>query len=135
MTALMKKAEKRMEKQNTREHSAVERKLRKTKEVWRGIRLYLSSLSPIMVLPGVVEAFCFPLFNYLFLNLFIDFVIYTSVIEPGNFQIMELSRSLLVLIKSHPDFWEKTLEENEEKICYVTEDDCWAAADIPILLK
>ena len=37
-------------------------------------------------------------------------------------------------LQQHPDFWE-TPEEKEEEIRFATEDDHWAAADIPILLN
>jgi len=37
-------------------------------------------------------------------------------------------------LQQYPDFWE-TLEEKGEEIRFATEDDHWAAADIPILLN
>jgi len=43
-------------------------------------------------------------------------------------------KKAIAYLQQHPDFWE-TLAEKEEDICFATEDDHWAAADIPILLN
>lgn len=43
-------------------------------------------------------------------------------------------KKAIAYLQQHPAFWE-TLEEKEEDIRFVTEDDHWAAADIPILLS
>ncbi len=42
------------------------------------------------------------------------------------------SKKAIAYLQQHPAFWE-TLEEEEETIRFATEDDHWAAADIPIL--
>ncbi|MHB1128411.1 MAG: IS1380 family transposase [Bacillota bacterium] len=43
-------------------------------------------------------------------------------------------KKAIAYLQQHPDFWE-TLAEKEEEIRFATEDDRWAAADIPILLN
>ena len=43
-------------------------------------------------------------------------------------------KKAIAYLQQHPTFWE-TLAEKEEDICFATEDDHWAAADIPILLN
>lgn len=43
-------------------------------------------------------------------------------------------KKAIAYLQQHPDFWE-TLAEKEEEIRFATEDDHWAAADIPILLN
>lgn len=42
-------------------------------------------------------------------------------------------KKAITYLQQHPAFWE-TLSEEEEYITFATEDDRWAAADIPILL-
>ncbi len=58
--------------------------------------------------------------------------------EKGWYYIFKLPRKATVkraisYLEQHPAFWE-TLAEKEEEIRFATEDDHWAAADIPILL-
>jgi hypothetical protein len=43
-------------------------------------------------------------------------------------------KKAIAYLQQHPHFWE-TLAEKEEEIRFATEDDRWAAADIPILLN
>jgi hypothetical protein len=42
-------------------------------------------------------------------------------------------KKAIAYLEQHPAFWE-TLVETQEDITFATEDDRWAAADIPILL-
>ena len=70
---------------------------------------------------------------------FADPAVMSYAEEKGWYYIFKLPKKATVkkaisYLQQHPDFWE-TLEEREEEIRFATEDDRWAAADIPILLN
>lgn len=70
---------------------------------------------------------------------FADQAVMSYAEEKGWYYIFKLPKKATVkkaiaYLQQHPDFWE-TLSEKEEEIRFATEDDRWAAADIPILLN